>query len=98
MSPLLAGLSCQAACHFDRPKQSGEDPLTMAITNLSGKTAFITGGAGGIGLGMAEAFRDAGMSVVIADVSDDALASASAKLAVPDRVLALKLDVADRVA
>lgn len=70
----------------------------MAIDKLSGRTAFITGGAGGIGLGMAEAFRDAGMSIVIADVSDEALASASAKLGAPDRVLALKLDVADRAA
>src|SRR5687767_11732533 len=68
----------------------------MPITDLSGKTAFITGGAGGIGLGMAEAFRDAGMRVVIADASDASLASASAKLGAADRVLALKLDVADR--
>ena len=70
----------------------------MAIADLAAKTAFITGGAGGIGLGMAEAFRDAGMSVVIADASDEALASASAKLGAPDRVLALNLDVTDRAA
>jgi NAD(P)-dependent dehydrogenase (short-subunit alcohol dehydrogenase family) len=68
----------------------------VAITSLSGKTAFITGGAGGIGLGMAEAFRDAGMKVVIADVSEAALASASAQLGAAERVLALKLDVANR--
>jgi len=70
----------------------------MAITDLKGRTAFITGGAGGIGLGMAEAFRDAGMNVVIADVSDEALTAASATLAASDRVLAVKLNVADRAA
>lgn len=70
----------------------------MALTNLSGKTAFITGGAGGIGLGMAEAFRDAGMNVVIADISYEALSAAADRLAAPQRTLTLKLDVADRAA
>ena len=36
-----------------------------------GKVAVVTGGAGGIGLGMARAFSDAGMSVVIADIDAD---------------------------
>ena len=63
----------------------------MALTNLSGKTAFITGGAGGIGLGMAEAFRDAGMNVVIADISYEALSAAADKSAAIRREAAVSL-------
>lgn len=67
------------------------------MQNLRGKTAFVTGGASGIGLGMARAFVGAGMNVVIADVRQDHLDSAAADLA-GDRILPLKLDVTDRVA
>ncbi|MDE2043496.1 MAG: SDR family NAD(P)-dependent oxidoreductase, partial [Alphaproteobacteria bacterium] len=68
------------------------------MQNLAGKTAFITGGASGIGLGVAKALLGAGMNVVIADIRDDHLAGAQAELAAPDKVLALKLDVTDRAA
>jgi NAD(P)-dependent dehydrogenase (short-subunit alcohol dehydrogenase family) len=68
----------------------------MAMQNLSGKTAFVTGGASGIGLGIAKALLGAGMNVVIGDIRDDHLAEASAELGAPDRVLAVKLDVTDR--
>jgi NAD(P)-dependent dehydrogenase (short-subunit alcohol dehydrogenase family) len=66
------------------------------MRNLGGKTAFVTGGASGIGLGIAKALLGAGMNVVIADIRDDHLASATAELNGGDRVLALKLDVTDR--
>ena len=68
------------------------------MQNLPGKTAFITGGASGIGLGIAKALLGAGMNVVIADIRDDHLAAAEAELAGGDRVLPLKLDVTDRAA
>ena len=68
------------------------------MKNVTGKTAFVTGGASGIGLGIAKALLDAGMNVVIADIRDDHLAEASIELGSPDRVLALKLDVTDRAA
>ena len=46
------------------------------MENLRGKTAFITGGASGIGLSMAEAFGREGMSVMLADIEQSALGAA----------------------
>ena len=46
------------------------------MNDLKGKTAFITGGASGIGLAMAHAFGEAGMNVMLADIEADALALA----------------------
>lgn len=66
------------------------------MQDIAGKTAFVTGGASGIGLGISKALLGAGMNVVIADIRDDHLAAAQAELAAPDRILALRLDVTDR--
>lgn len=66
------------------------------MQNLEGKTAFVTGGASGIGLGIAKALLGAGMNVTIADIRDDHLAAATEELAGGDRVLAVKLDVTNR--
>ena len=68
------------------------------MQNLPGKTAFVTGGASGIGLGIAKALLGAGMNVVIADIRDDHLQQATAELGNDQRVLALRLDVTDRAA
>jgi NAD(P)-dependent dehydrogenase (short-subunit alcohol dehydrogenase family) len=68
------------------------------MQNLEGKTAFITGGASGIGLGIAKALLGAGMNVVIADIRDDHLEAAKAELGSADRVMGVKLDVTDRTA
>lgn len=46
------------------------------MRELAGKTAFVTGGAGGIGLAMAQAFARAGMKVMIADIETNALGAA----------------------
>jgi NAD(P)-dependent dehydrogenase (short-subunit alcohol dehydrogenase family) len=43
------------------------------MRDLSGKVAFITGGASGIGLSMAQAFGAEGMSVMLADIEAEAL-------------------------
>jgi NAD(P)-dependent dehydrogenase (short-subunit alcohol dehydrogenase family) len=50
------------------------------MKQLSGRVAVITGGASGIGKGMAEAFAARGMKLVIADIEDSALAPAVAEL------------------
>ncbi|MEU5323960.1 SDR family NAD(P)-dependent oxidoreductase [Streptomyces sp. NPDC021056] len=69
------------------------------MRDLSGKVAFITGGASGIGLGMAKAFSRAGMKVVVVDIRDDHLAAAEETLARGGAEFHLiKLDVADREA
>src|SRR5580765_7072378 len=68
------------------------------MQDLAGKTAFVTGGASGIGLGIAKALLGAGMNVVIADIRDDHLREAQDELATANRVLARKLDVTDRTA
>lgn len=66
---------------------------------LEGRVAFITGGASGIGLGIARAFLGAGIRVVIADVSQEHLDDAAAQLAQgPGEYLLLQLDVTDRAA
>ena len=46
------------------------------MQDLAGKTAFVTGGAGGIGLALARAFAQAGMKVMLADIEPDALQAA----------------------
>jgi NAD(P)-dependent dehydrogenase (short-subunit alcohol dehydrogenase family) len=46
------------------------------MQDLRGKTAFITGGASGLGLAMAEAFGREGMNVMLADIEAEALKAA----------------------
>jgi NAD(P)-dependent dehydrogenase (short-subunit alcohol dehydrogenase family) len=66
------------------------------MREVEGKTAFVTGGASGIGLGMATAFVGAGMNVVIADLRRDHIDTALELLGGSDRVHAIELDVTDR--
>lgn len=50
------------------------------MQDVAGRTAFITGGASGMGLGMARAFAEAGMQVMLADIDAEALERAEADL------------------
>ena len=66
---------------------------------ISGKAAFITGGASGLGLAMAQSLAGAGMKVAIADVQEDALAAAHEAFTDSNaEVITLKVDVTDRQA
>jgi NAD(P)-dependent dehydrogenase (short-subunit alcohol dehydrogenase family) len=66
------------------------------MRELAGKTAFVTGGASGIGLALGRAFVEAGMKVMLADIESDALAAAVKSLhdVGPD-VRSVTCDVAD---
>lgn len=66
------------------------------MRDLTGKTAFVTGGASGIGLALGRAFADAGMKVMLADIEAGALDHALQKLRGfgPD-VRGVECDVAD---
>ncbi len=71
------------------------------MQDLKDKVAFVTGGASGIGLGIAKAMVSAGMKVVIADVRDDHLEDAKAwflSQKLSRRVRTIKLDVTNRKA
>jgi NAD(P)-dependent dehydrogenase (short-subunit alcohol dehydrogenase family) len=46
------------------------------MRELTGKAAFVTGGASGIGLALGRAFAEAGMRVVLADIEQAPLAAA----------------------
>jgi NAD(P)-dependent dehydrogenase (short-subunit alcohol dehydrogenase family) len=67
------------------------------MNQFKGKTAFVTGGAGGIGLAQARAFGQRGMNVAIADVEAAACAQAVDMLR-RERVLVIgtACDVSDR--
>ncbi|MBV8615806.1 MAG: SDR family NAD(P)-dependent oxidoreductase [Acetobacteraceae bacterium] len=66
------------------------------MRELAGKTAFVTGGASGIGLALGRAFAEAGMNVVLADLKAEALAAAVESLRdVGPGVRGVACDVAD---
>jgi NAD(P)-dependent dehydrogenase (short-subunit alcohol dehydrogenase family) len=46
------------------------------MRDFAGKTAFVTGGAAGIGLALGRAFAQSGMKVMLADIETDALQAA----------------------
>ena len=67
--------------------------------DLQDKVAFVTGGNGGIGLGIAKGFIDHGASVVLAARTKSKLDSALIEISdmgASERVLAVQCDVTDR--
>lgn len=66
------------------------------MTQVSGRTAFITGGANGIGLGIARAFAHQGVKLALVDLDAAALERAKAELSAITAVETAVLDVRDR--
>ena len=66
------------------------------MKDFEGKVAFVTGGASGIGYGMARAFLKAGMKVVIADVNRAHLDEVREELKGSNAVHFIRVDVSDR--
>jgi NAD(P)-dependent dehydrogenase (short-subunit alcohol dehydrogenase family) len=66
------------------------------MKDLEGKVAFVTGGASGIGYGMARTFLKAGMKVVIADVNQAHLDEVREELKGSNAVHFIRVDVSDR--
>ena len=64
------------------------------MRDLSGRTAFVTGAASGIGFALARAFAAEGMNVMLADIEADALEKAVGSLHKPN-VRGVACDVAD---
>ncbi len=67
------------------------------MKDVTGKVAFITGGASGVGFGMAKVFSSAGMKVVIADIRQEHLDEAMRSFK-GAQVHPIRLDVTDRAA
>lgn len=66
------------------------------MEDLTGKVAFITGGASGIGLGMVRTFLAEGMKVVLADWNEQHIAKAKDVLQGNNAAHFVKANVADR--
>ena len=64
------------------------------MLHIKDSVAVITGGSGGIGKALAEYWLREGGKVVIADIMEDALATAAAELKkINDNVVSIKCDV-----
>jgi NAD(P)-dependent dehydrogenase (short-subunit alcohol dehydrogenase family) len=71
--------------------------VNIPMKDVEGKVAFITGGDSGIGLGIARAFADAGMKVVISYRTKSHLDEAMKSLeSAGNRLHAINVDVTDR--
>ncbi len=68
------------------------------MTDIANRTAFVTGGANGIGLGIARSLARAGAKLALVDLDAEALDRAKAELAQVTQVFTAVLDVRDRAA
>jgi NAD(P)-dependent dehydrogenase (short-subunit alcohol dehydrogenase family) len=75
--------------------------MTNQAGRFSGRTAVVTGGAGGIGRAVCTAFAAEGAAVAVVDVNDEAVATVVAELAAagdPERAAGWTVDVRDPTA
>lgn len=66
------------------------------MTQVTGRTAFITGGANGIGLGIARALAAKGVKLALVDIDAEALERAASELSGVTAVETAVLDMRDR--
>ncbi|MEV0800420.1 SDR family NAD(P)-dependent oxidoreductase [Kribbella sp. NPDC050281] len=66
------------------------------MDSLAGRTAFVTGGARGIGLAIARSLAGRGVSVAVADLDEPSLHAADAELSTVTTSRSYLLDVRDR--
>jgi NAD(P)-dependent dehydrogenase (short-subunit alcohol dehydrogenase family) len=65
------------------------------MKDFAGRTAFVTGGAHGIGIGLVRALLAEGCKVAIADIREDSIARALSEVKNP-RAMGVELDVSSR--
>src|SRR6201988_2361143 len=65
-----------ASSYFYGRGASGHNLQGNIMKEVAGKTAFVTGAASGIGLGIATALAQAGAKVMLCDIEEAALAEA----------------------
>src|SRR3954462_8302903 len=71
--------------------------MTTNQFDLKGKVAIVTGGNGGIGLGMARGLADAGADIAVVGRNEDKSKAAVAELATRSvRAIAVATDVTDK--
>jgi NAD(P)-dependent dehydrogenase (short-subunit alcohol dehydrogenase family) len=70
--------------------------MSTAVVDLAGQVALVTGGASGIGAGIARVLAGAGAKVAIGDLDGAAASSVASGLPGPGPCLGVALDVTDR--
>ncbi len=95
---LLAALGTRTAAAAEAPAAPAVGASQApTITDVKDKVAYVTGAAGGIGLGIARVLHAAGAKVVIGDIDEKRLPDALKNFPANDpRIHALKHDVMDR--
>src|SRR3982074_1656774 len=68
------------------------------MPRFDGQVVIVTGAASGIGLGIARAFHDAGASVVLVEVREDAADKAQSTCSDQERLAFVQVDVRDAAA